>query len=45
MPQRVLEIQGGRLSALGAPDVTRLLLAWRDGDSTALHKLVPLVYA
>lgn len=33
------------MPALGAPDVTRLLLAWRDGDSTALHKLVPLVYA
>ncbi len=28
-----------------APDVTRLLLAWRDGDREALDRLVPLVYA
>ena len=27
------------------PDVTRLLLAWRDGDPRALDTLVPLVYA
>ena len=26
-------------------DVTHLLLAWRDGDSDALEKLLPLVYA
>lgn len=28
-----------------APDVTRLLLAWRSGDARALEQLVPLVYA
>ena len=27
-----------------APDVTRLLLAWREGDEGALGQLVPLVY-
>ena len=27
-----------------APDVTRLLLAWREGDEGALGRLVPLVY-
>ncbi|MGE5359371.1 MAG: sigma-70 family RNA polymerase sigma factor [Bacteroidales bacterium] len=26
------------------PDVTRLLLAWRDGDDRALEQLTPLVY-
>ncbi len=28
-----------------APDVTQLLLAWRDGDAGALEQLLPLVYA
>ncbi len=28
-----------------APDVTRLLLAWRNGDGQALDRLVPLVYS
>jgi RNA polymerase sigma factor (TIGR02999 family) len=27
-----------------APDVTRLLLAWREGDEGALEQLIPLVY-
>lgn len=27
-----------------APDVTRLLLAWRDGDNAALERLAPFVY-
>jgi RNA polymerase sigma-70 factor, ECF subfamily len=27
-----------------APDVTDLLLAWRDGDDAALERLIPLVY-
>ena len=27
------------------PEVTRLLLAWSDGDETALQRLMPLVYA
>lgn len=27
-----------------APDVTRLLLAWREGDNGALEQLAPLVY-
>jgi RNA polymerase sigma-70 factor, ECF subfamily len=27
-----------------APDVTGLLLAWRDGDNAALERLIPLVY-
>jgi RNA polymerase sigma factor (TIGR02999 family) len=29
---------------MSAPDVTTLLRAWSDGDSTALNRLVPLVY-
>lgn len=33
------------MSTSRAPDVTRLLLAWRDGDRAALEDLVPLVYA
>lgn len=28
-----------------APQVTQLLLAWRDGDSAALDALMPIVYA
>lgn len=28
-----------------APEVTRLLLAWRDGESAAFDELIPLVYA
>lgn len=27
-----------------APDVTRLLVAWRGGDEGALERLMPLVY-
>lgn len=27
-----------------AGDVTQLLLAWRDGDATALDRVMPLVY-
>lgn len=27
------------------PDVTRLLLAWRNGDDRALEQLIPLVYS
>ena len=26
-------------------DITRLLLAWNDGDEAALEELTPLVYA
>jgi RNA polymerase sigma-70 factor (ECF subfamily) len=33
------------LPASAAPDVTRLLLAWRRGDRAALEELAPLVYA
>lgn len=33
------------MPAPGASDVTRLLLAWRDGDGAALNQLLPLVYA
>ena len=33
------------MPAQPAPDVTRLLLAWRDGDADALQALVPVVYA
>ena len=29
----------------GSAEVTQLLLAWRDGDATALERLVPLVHA
>ena len=32
------------MSAGKTPDVTGLLLAWRDGDETALERLIPLVY-
>jgi RNA polymerase sigma factor (TIGR02999 family) len=32
------------LPAQPAPDVTRLLLAWRGGDAEALQALLPLVY-
>ena len=32
------------MPAAPAPDVTRLLLAWRDGDNAALERLAPLVY-
>lgn len=34
-------------ASLQAPDgdVTQLLLAWRDGDDTALNRLMPLVYS
>ena len=33
------------MTAEGEPEgVTRLLLAWNDGDESALEKLVPLVY-
>jgi len=31
--------------AAPASDVTRLLLAWRDGDPSALERLLPLVYS
>lgn len=30
---------------LPAPDITRLLQAWRSGDDSALERLTPLVYA
>jgi RNA polymerase sigma-70 factor, ECF subfamily len=32
------------VSTLPAPDVTDLLLAWRQGDHDALERLLPLVY-
>ena len=28
-----------------SPELTQLLLAWNEGDATALEKLIPLVYA
>jgi len=31
--------------ATSAPDITRLLLAWSEGDESALAQLMPLVYA
>ena len=33
------------MSAPQAADVTRLLLAWREGDHDALERLLPLVYS
>ena len=33
------------MGATPASDVTRLLLAWRDGDPNALERLLPLVYS
>ncbi|MBP7569310.1 MAG: sigma-70 family RNA polymerase sigma factor [Acidobacteria bacterium] len=32
------------MAAPPAPDVTQLLLAWRDGDEGALDRLLPVVY-
>ncbi len=32
------------MPAPSAPDVTQLLLAWREGDNRALEQLAPLVY-
>src|SRR5215471_786755 len=32
------------MTASGSPDVTELLVAWSNGDPTALDKLVPLIY-
>ena len=36
---------GGALTTPPPRDVTALLLAWREGDSSALDRLMPLVYA
>jgi RNA polymerase sigma factor (TIGR02999 family) len=33
------------MTAPSAPDVTRLLLAWRAGDPAALDRLLPVVYS
>jgi RNA polymerase sigma factor (TIGR02999 family) len=33
------------LSITPAPDVTRLLLAWREGEGDALDRLLPVVYS
>jgi RNA polymerase sigma-70 factor (ECF subfamily) len=33
------------MSPSASPDVTELLVAWSNGDQTALDKLVPLIYA
>lgn len=35
----------GMTSPEGSPQVTQLLLAWSNGDETAMDKLMPLVYA
>ncbi len=32
------------MAAASSPDVTQLLLAWREGDNGALEQLAPLVY-
>lgn len=37
--------EGGPLPDANVPDVTGLLLAWRDGDACALDALMPIVYA
>src|SRR5215469_7134086 len=40
-----LEDNSGRFMASGpAPDVTRLLVSWSQGDQAALDELMPLVY-
>ena len=36
---------GLRTASLVTADVTRLLLAWSEGDEGALKKLIPVVYA
>jgi len=41
---RVLRL-GGALTTPPPSDVTTLLLAWREGDGSALDRLMPLVYA
>ena len=33
------------MPTVSSPDITRLLLAWGEGDQSALDKLYPLVYA
>ena len=33
------------MAAPSTQEVTQLLLAWNDGEQTALDKLIPLVYA
>jgi RNA polymerase sigma factor (TIGR02999 family) len=33
------------MTAPPAPDVTQLLVAWRDGDPDALERLLPIVYS
>ncbi len=33
------------MDKLAPQEVTKLLIAWREGDSTALDRLIPLVYA
>jgi RNA polymerase sigma factor (TIGR02999 family) len=39
------DLRTGTVTTQGEPqEVTRLLLAWNDGDESALEKLVPLVY-
>src|SRR5262249_20279961 len=37
--------EGGSMTAPSPNEVTQLLLAWSDGDQTALEELIPLVYA
>jgi RNA polymerase sigma factor (TIGR02999 family) len=39
-----MTVEGGR-SPAAPPEVTQLLLAWSDGDQTALERLMPLVEA
>jgi RNA polymerase sigma factor (TIGR02999 family) len=43
-PESVNPATGGRLSNLGAHEVTQLLADWSRGDGAALLKLTPLVY-
>ena len=34
----------GKMPSLVPADVTRLLLAWSQGDESALQNLIPMVY-
>lgn len=40
----VLQFMGKKVEADPLPDVTTLLVAWRNGDEAALERLLPLVY-
>jgi RNA polymerase sigma factor (TIGR02999 family) len=38
-------VEGGAMDCDSSPGITELLLAWNEGDESALERLMPLVYA